>query len=127
MNKRLEIDVVTSDPAAATYAVRAARHPGVIARERAEQKIAKHAKAVNDAGADFTPVSIEVYGLQDKKVKEVLAPMLGSFMNRQEVDEIEMPQRVEYILNRLSMATNAKRPGPKSPPICPLMPQRHPS
>jgi len=43
--------------------------------------------------------------LQDKKVKEVLAPMLGSFMNRQEVDEIEMPQRVEYILNRLSMAT----------------------
>ena len=47
--------------------------------------MAKHAQVVNDAGADFTPVSIEVYGLQDKKVKEVLAPMLGSFMNRQEV------------------------------------------
>jgi hypothetical protein len=101
LNERLEIDVVTSDPAAVFYADRAARHPGVIARERAEQKIAKHAKAVNDAGADFTPVSIEVYGLQDKKVKEVLAPMLGSFMNRQEVNEVEMPQRVECILNRL--------------------------
>jgi len=50
LNKRVEIDVATSDPAAVSYADRAARHPGVIARERAEQK---HAKAVYDAGATF--------------------------------------------------------------------------
>ena len=72
LNERLEIDVVTSDPAAATYADRAARYPGVIARERAEHKIAKHAKHVNDAGAEFTPVSIEVYGLQDRKSRKCL-------------------------------------------------------
>ena len=73
--------------------------------ERAKHKVAKHAKDVNDAGADFIPVSIELYGRQDKQVKELLAPMLGGFMNRQEMDGVHMPQRVEYILNRLSMAT----------------------
>ncbi len=40
-------------------------------------------------------VSIELYGRQDKQAKEMLAPMLGSFINRQEMDEIQMPQRVE--------------------------------
>ena len=105
LEERLEVDVVTSDPVAISYVDKAAKIPGITAHERAKHKVAKHAKDVNDAGADFIPVSIELYGRQDKQVKELLAPMLGGFMNRQEMDGVHMPQRVEYILNRLSMAT----------------------
>ena len=99
--KRVEVDVTTSEPTAASNSTKASKFTGVCASASAKNKNTKHKAKCESVGSSFFPFSIELYGLMHESCYLVIHK-LTELMYRAGNEFSTPKEREAYLKNVVS-------------------------